>query len=778
MKNLKYILLSLIALTLLFAACTDLSKDSSGSQEKTEYTLLGSLSLAGVSRAAYSRTATSSFSDDLSWTITAKKGEKSYLPKEMSDTSFSFAFEETGEYTIEAKALKDGQAIAQGSTSCTVSKGGDNFAQIIATPHACTIPGSVNLVINLDTVAADNVASVYVEWQAPDIDRTVKLLGFPIDAVSSADGKTPEISEEVQAAMDAFYAWKERCGEGEFNKSFDVVNGKVTISFDEIFCGANSVNLSFNDSIGNTLYSCPEIINVYSGFTTDTWYGTAPYLAGGKFTLKASSLSSYGAEIVPSTQMVLYRNVKVSDDGDRRIDYYLTDDASMLITDDTAATVATAEGSPDFTFVFDSKGDVYTLAKRLGSASYIKSNNTDFGKETFGNGVLPNSMYLYGDNGGTLVMDRVNDVLYIYDDSSNTLTQIASDDGTYDYDGAAGIYYFAKTYSFSEDDNSNTMRNNSALTIVDKIAYFAATEEDYDEEIEKSIAYIKLVIADLNNATQGGGTNSYEYTGSKLVSINLTEMGLSNHAEVNDILYQDGCIYMLVSDKYEDFSAQLDDDFNPTDVIEGEIINRGTVVKYDIISGESTHLPFETTATSQQKIYPIGGTSSGEDYRLYNRNNYDELNPTAATYTPVLYDVTGHTGAKIDVYSHISEDTSSKVLYSPKKFIAIRPKKLIIADDGIAYYVDSLGGLRYKNENRVVEVDLESFAISKVEVATVAFNEDITGDITSSPVMGEAFSHGTQYFYNPESDNKDANGYVPTTSEIGNFFPGILSEED
>ena len=139
---------------------------------------------------------------------------------------------------------------------------------------------------------------------------------------------------------------------------------------------------------------------------------------------------------------------------------------------------------------FDSKGDVYTLAKRLDSASYIKSTNTDFGKETFNNSILPNSMYLYGDNGRTLVMDRVNDVLYIYDDNSNTLTQIASDDGTYDYDGAAGIYYFAKTYSFSEDDNSNTMRNNSALTIVDKIVYFAATEEDYDEEIEKSCSQV------------------------------------------------------------------------------------------------------------------------------------------------------------------------------------------------------------------------------------------------------------------------------------------------
>lgn len=740
MKMIKNILLAFSALALAFmsAACSDINSPKEASQNSAGKAIVvnGSLS-AGSGRSAIS----SYTSDTITWDVTACPMTEDGSPNTDNiveatvneDMSFSITFTKEGDYLFFAKGTIDGKSVLVGNAIANIKDGTNTVTITVSSPFEVET-GKISLAFT---------------------DATQDSLLAKLSVYENAE----------LVSTDKF------------------TDGSAHFEMAESTAGLHIYKFCFDDQAGNTIYTCREAVTVFGGLTTDTWQGKSPYFVQDedgsvRFEINDDLITGYDAERVPNTKIVLYRNVKTTDDGDRRIDYYLTDDASMLITDNTAATVATAEGSPDFTFVFDSKGNVYTLAKRLDSASYIKSTNTDFGKETFNNSILPNSMYLYGDNGRTLVMDRVNDVLYIYDDNSNTLTQIASDDGTYDYDGAAGIYYFAKTYSFSEDDNSNTMRNNSALTIVDKIVYFAATEEDYDEEIEKSIAYIKLVIADLNNATQGGGTNSYEYTGSKLVSINLAEMGLSNQAEVNDILYQDGCIYMLVTDKYESFSAQLDDEGDPTDVIEGEIINRGTVVKYDLISGETAHLPFETTATSQQKLYPIGGTSSGDYYRLYNRNyNYEE--PTASTYTPVLYDVTGHTGAKIDVYSHISENTSSKVLYSPKKFAAIRPKKLIIADDGIAYYVDSLGGLRYKNENRVVEVDLESFAISKVEVATVAFSEDITGDIViSSAVMGEAFSHGTQYFYNPESDSKDENGYVASTSEIGNFFPGILSEED
>ena len=48
--------------------------------------------------------------------------------------------------------------------------------------------------------------------------------------------------------------------------------------------------------------------------------------------------------------------------------------------------------------------------------------------------------------------------------------------------------------------------------------------------------------------------------------------------------------------------------------------------------------------------------------------------------------------------------------------------------------------------------------------------------------MVEEYCHGTKYFYAPDFSNTDAidaNGYVFTTGNNGgNFFPGILSEED
>ena len=422
-------------------------------------------------------------------------------------------------------------------------------------------------------------------------------------------------------------------------------------------------------------------------------------------------------------------------------------------------------------FVFDSKGYFYTFAKLTESAVFIKSTKPDFGSKTHDNTYYSGAMYLDVNYGSCMTIDRVNDFLYFLDTGYGYVYQITGDDGEYIFK-SSNAYDSAKKYSFTNDTNRRIIQSANTFAIYDRVAYFGSFYED---------SSLHLVIADLKNAAPGDSDNDYLVDGSKDIDLGASEMGLSSNASIVDMLYQDGAVYMLVSDKYEDFDINNDVNDNPT-VLEGEIINRGTVVKYDLISGETAHLPFETTATSQQKIYPLVDAAGGNYCKIFNRDyNYDT--PEASTYTPILYDVTEHTDAKIDVYSHVSKDTSSKVLYSPKKFIAIRPKKLIIADDGIAYYVDSLGGLRYKNENRVVEVDLESFAISKVEVASVAFSEDTEGDITiQAGNMVEVYCHGTQYFYAPDFSNTDAiddNGYVFTTGNNGgNFFPGILSEED
>ncbi len=62
---------------------------------------------------------------------------------------------------------------------------------------------------------------------------------------------------------------------------------------------------------------------------------------------------------------------------------------------------------------------------------------------------------------------------------------------------------------------------------------------------------------------------------------------------------------------------------------------------------------------------------------------------------------------------------STKAFYGPQKFIAIKPKKLIISDDGIAFYTDAEGLYKYKNVNRVVIVDLEKFSAEDNEFECV-----------------------------------------------------------
>ena len=50
---------------------------------------------------------------------------------------------------------------------------------------------------------------------------------------------------------------------------------------------------------------------------------------------------------------------------------------------------------------------------------------------------------------------------------------------------------------------------------------------------------------------------------------------------------------------------------------------------------------------------------------------------------------------------------SSEYFYSPRKFLAIKPKKLIFADDGFMFYGNSDNTIG-KDVNQVIEFDIEN----------------------------------------------------------------------
>ncbi len=73
-------------------------------------------------------------------------------------------------------------------------------------------------------------------------------------------------------------------------------------------------------------------------------------------------------------------------------------------------------------------------------------------------------------------------------------------------------------------------------------------------------------------------------------------------------------------------------------------------------------------------------------------------------------------------------------LINPQKFIAIEPKKLIIADDGLFVYDDGYGN-SVRNVNRIVTVDLESLSYgfdSEAKYVTTNFSNNLTSDQLSA----------------------------------------------
>lgn len=60
---------------------------------------------------------------------------------------------------------------------------------------------------------------------------------------------------------------------------------------------------------------------------------------------------------------------------------------------------------------------------------------------------------------------------------------------------------------------------------------------------------------------------------------------------------------------------------------------------------------------------------------------------------------------------HAALNNIKNVFVAPQKIVAIKPKKLIILDSGVAFYTDADNALSYKKINRLVEVDLLSFVL-------------------------------------------------------------------
>lgn len=402
--------------------------------------------------------------------------------------------------------------------------------------------------------------------------------------------------------------------------------------------------------------------------------------------------------------------------------YYLKDSPSSDLSgpeDFSSGGTSGSIGTYEQSFCYDADGIFYVLSVNPDdpSGNWISSGNSKIGSG--GNFNLPSDC-----GHKSIACDLKQNKLYLYGGGALYATGDFIQTGT-----------FAQTQYNLIDDAFPDANISENFAIYDGVAYFALTGTGY-----------RIAKADLSTVTAGG-----------VELEQVAEIPVDDYVypQISDMIAVDDAVYVILRDitpgpEYDGRSDRWDG----SSLQSFSVKSRGCVVKCDLTKGTCEKLGWNgNTVTNeslkdQAKMYlarlgNTGGDYMPDDYNIYNDNEgktifladgskgsqYSDLKPEGVgdpmyTFFPALQACFGANKAEME--SNLSS-LSSFCFASPAKFIAIKPKKLVISDDGLAFYTDALGGLAYKNVDRVVTIDLEKFAIESVKATSARFERQLSG---------------------------------------------------
>lgn len=682
--------------TLILAGCAgDVDQPLMYSPDNGTYIVNGCISFGENSAALSQRTATSSFSvDGLSWEIrvykidekTDSEAYKTFTAD--SDGKFSVTLDGKGKYDFMALLMKNEVVCASGHAELTILGPVLDQLKITIKPVEAG-EGKINLEVSLDSAAAEKVNNVKVYFMGP---------------------VSPETSDDM-IKME----FLNKLMSGIYNKTFPVSGGKARIVYDNFFSGSYLAKLSFDDAAGNTLYSCEQVINVYPGFTTDTWYGSSSPVSGGQLTVSNSMINGYGAEIVPNfDKLLLWKHANWNDGNEMKGDfYYLVDENSAesfrappapSSSEDPAfrdffnsavfyTKFMAGDSGSDFTF-FDAEGNSYLLlfTSQIDSGIYSTKKSGIF--------VSASDLALNEDEVIDFTIDLKNNVAYSlkggdFDVICRYPNMISSNGANTDNEeiklGCGNI-------------NSFVVYDGKAYALCKENDYIIRVFDTYDEEpIKPMIKEYSVNLNDFFNDALG------------------TPM-------ITDMLYQDGRLYLLYKEAFSWSGSP-----SPT-----TIGNRGAVIEVNLFDGSVRNTGLTTSALSNT------------EYKLQGYYNDSLMYTDEACTTPYIPPEEILMNSSVQYPKICFPNEGEKSFYGPTRFIAVKPKKLVIADEGLTFYTDD-ELLRYKNVNRVVYVDLENFAVEKIVTLdpSVGLSENETSVLKSdsSISVSESVPGSTTSFY-------------------------------
>ena len=308
------------------------------------------------------------------------------------------------------------------------------------------------------------------------------------------------------------------------------------------------------------------------------------------------------------------------------------------------------------------------------------------GIEINGDNVKPITDYIY--------YDTINDSLWL---------------GAY---SSSGFYFINEANKINSDTNYSTPCTLSGLSIYPNAQYtaFAASGT------ELYIAYTNDGTSYLQRAKIEGQNDSFTIT--TIGNPQSTQdMGVDDGQITDIVIHYDGYVYVLVS---QTGSKNFTDMYMVNNLISGSeettVYSRGAIVRL-----EPTSSGFKLSAK----------TGWTEDSRTIASSNKDK-NPFTSGSDSVNYTF-------YDVNAYIPEYSErNSHFYGPRRFVAIKPKELAIADCGANIVMPDYGskkrGKLFKH-NRIVKVDLYKFALesgSVTDLNNISFsNLILSGSIES-----------------------------------------------
>ncbi len=479
-----------------------------------------------------------------------------------------------------------------------------------------------------------------------------------VDSIKIFEYETDSDGREVKAATPSL--------DTTFRNSPDYIQG-------EYEPGSYKIAIYFYDSEGKELYFCRETMVVYSGFVTDTWYGNAPHLDFDSesekynFVLTDSLIQSRekrGDSAIIMTEdgldtpYILWSNT--TDEGS--LDGGISQKEGFQVFSDIDETTTINipikkldVSSPDFCFGED--GYIY----------FITSDGIKVCKEAYYSGYLLKETISFANMDSTL---------------SGSNLSISFADGPAYYNNSLYFYlsvYNSDNYStkqyFCKFDLANRTLNRTELSeflydgdnysLKGCLAVKKTTDTDTDDWIlyshaeSSSYGGTNLLVKwpftiNGDTITLASSTDGVEY-----FELSAANYGVNRALNVSDMQIKDDVLYVLTN--YYGVSDSLN-------------ISTGGILRFNL--NETSFTPSDWS----DGIRILG---------LYTKDSGNTV------VQPPL-------------------EQADKYFYGPQKFIAIKPKELVIADDGAYIYSDTVA-----SKNRVVKVSLAEESLGEMSVTDV-----------------------------------------------------------